>query len=467
MSSALLATSFTSCRNEEENIWDESSIERLQKVQVEYAEVLTSAKNGWEMQYFPTVSEQGYIMAVKFNENGSVEVAANNQWTNDKYTKSDPSTWGINIDNGPVLSFNSYNSVFHIFSDPKEIEGTDYGTGLGMEGDYEFIMIDVPEDGVVVLKGKKRGTYAYLRRIPEGTDWEQFLTSIKTKQQTLVADNPSPMLLTVGDKKYNMWYKKSSNLLNIVPVGGDTITQEKLYHYTFNSSGLYILEPFDLNGAENLQWFDTDQAEGEDWTAMKSMFAKKGIDGEKIEGATITAGDPLQFFKDQLNPSADGNTSVADWKLFLDEKNMSAENIAKFKAFDDALAATFQGREYRITSDYETVGTALQVTLRRPGQPSAWLRIGLDRTDGDNSLIINVQNGNNGGYNYAVTKGYETFFKTFMSENASAVDNFLSIFKNAEFKFDFVSYLTLRTIKMNNVQNENSWFIIESSYIRR
>lgn len=467
MSSALVAASFTSCKNVEEDIWDESAVERLEQVKGDYAEVLKSAKNGWEMQYFPTSSTPGYVMAVKFNEDESVVAAANNRWTNNVYKISEKSAWSINIDNGPVLSFNSYNSIIHIFSDPNEIPGTSYGTGLGMEGDYEFIMIDVPEDGVIVLKGKKRGTYAYLKRIPENVDWEQFLGSINAKQQTLVADNPSPMLLTVGDKKYNMWYKKSSNLLNIVPVGGDTITQEKLYHYTFNSTGLYILEPFDLGGAENLQWFDTDQAEGEDWTAMKSMFAKKDIDGEKIEGATITAGDPLQFFSDQLNPSADGNTSVADWKLFLDEKNMSAENIAKFKAFDDALAATFQGREYRITADYETVGTALQVTLRRTGQSAAWLRIGLDKTAGDNSVILNVQNGENGGYNYAVSKGYDVFFKTFMSENASVVDNFLSIFKNAEFKFDFVSYLTLRTIKMNNVQNENSWFVIESSYIRR
>lgn len=466
MSSALLATSFTSCRNEEENIWDESSIERLQKVQGEYAEVLTSAKNGWEMQYFPTVSEQGYIMAVKFNENGSVEVAANNQWTDDKYTKSAPSTWGINIDNGPVLSFNSYNSVFHIFSDPKEIEGTDYGTGLGMEGDYEFIMIDVPEDGVVVLKGKKRGTYAYLKRIPEGTDWEQFLTSIKTKQQTLVADNPSPMLLTVGDKQYNMWYKKSTNLLNIVPVGGDTITQEKLYHYTFNSTGMYLLEAFDLEGAENLQWFDTDQAEGQDWTAMTSMFAKKDIDGEKIEGATITAGDPFRFFNEQLDAAYEGGTSLSNWKIALDESRMSAECLAKFKELDGVLASTFNAREYLLTGDYSTVGTALQITLKRSGQPTAWIRFGLDRNVTDNSVVLNAQRDDN-GVKYVVTSGYETFFKNFMAQNGAVVENFMSMFNNADFNVGFDSMTTLRTVKLTDKQNENSWIIVESSYVRR
>lgn len=468
MSSALLATSFTSCRNEEENIWDESSIERLQKVQGEYAEVLTSAKNGWEMQYFPTVSEQGYIMAVKFNENGSVEVAANNQWTDDKYTKSDPSTWGINIDNGPVLSFNSYNSVFHIFSDPKEIPGTSYGTGLGMEGDYEFIMIDVPEDGVVVLKGKKRGTYAYLRRIPEGTDWEQFLASIKTKQQTLVADNPSPMLLTVGDKQYNMWYKKSTNLLNIVPVGGDTITQEKLYHYTFNSSGLYLLEAFDLDGAENLQWFDTDQAEGQDWTAMKSMFAKKDIDGEKIEGATITAGNPFKFFNEQLDPTSEGGVSASNWNITLDEARMSADNLAKFKAVDELLGKSFTSRAYAFTSDYSEAvgGTALQIMLKRTGQPTCWIRIAVDRAVGENTIVLNAKV-ENGAYKYAVTSGYEVFFNNFMTENSAAVSELMSIFANAEFNIDFDSHTTLRTVKMNNTQSEASWFIVESSYIRR
>lgn len=467
MSSALLATSFTSCRNEEEDIWSESSIERLQQVQVEYADVLTSAKNGWEMQYFPTVSEPGYIMAVKFNTNGSVEVAANNRWTNNVYTKSAPSTWGINIDNGPVLSFNSYNSILHIFSDPKPIEGTSYGTGLGMEGDYEFIMIDVPEDGIVVLKGKKRGTYAYLRRIPEGTDWAEYLGAIKSKQEIMVADNPSPMLLTVGDKQYNMWYKKADNVLNIVPVGGDTITQEQLFHYTFNSRGLYLLEQFNLDGADNLQWFYSDQAEGQDWTAMTKMIGKDNIDGETIDGVTITAGDPFRFFNEQLDASYENGPSLSNWKIALTEAGMSAENLAKFKALDDALATTFTARNYLFTADYSTVGTALQVTLKRTGQPTAYIMFGLDRNQGTDSDVLNAQRNDDGTYKYSVTAGYEAFFKNFMSQNSAVVDNFMSMFNNADFSIGFDSYLTLRTVKMADKQNQNSWFVVESSYVRR
>lgn len=465
MSSALVAASFTSCSNVEENIWEQSSIERLESVRDDYAQILKSAKNGWEMQFFPTASTPGYVMAVKFENDGSVIAAADNRWTDDKYKISDPSTWSINIDNGPVLSFNSYNSIIHIFSDPNAIPGTSYGTGLGMEGDYEFIMIDVPEDGVVVLKGKKRGTYVYLRRISEGTDWKDFLGSIKAKQQTLVADNPSPMLLTVGDKQYNMWYKMKDDMLNIVPVGGDTITQEKLFHYTFNSTGLYLLEPFDLDGAENLQWFDTDNA---DWADMTKMIAKKDIDGEKIETATVVSGDPFRFFNEQLDASYEGGISYSNWNIALDETHMSAENLVKFKAIDDILATTFTSRTYMLTGDYSEAvgGTALQITLKRTGQPTCWIRLALDRTMAENSVVLNAKVVN-GAYQYAVSKGYEVFFNNFMTQNSAAVNNLMSIFANADFKVGFDSYTTLRTVKMNNTQNENSWFIVESSFIRR
>lgn len=465
MSSALVAASFTSCSNVEENIWEESSIERLEKVRDDYAQVLKNAKNGWEMQFFPTASTPGYVMAVKFEDDGSVRAAADNRWTDDKYKISDPSAWSINIDNGPVLSFNSYNSVIHIFSDPNMIPGTSYGTGLGMEGDYEFIMIDVPEDGVVVLKGKKRGTYAYLRRIPEGTDWEQFLATIKAKQQTLVADNPSPMLLTVGDKQYNMWYKKKDNLLNIVPVGGDTIAQEKLFHYTFNSTGMYLLEPFNLDGADNLQWFDTDNA---DWTAMTKMIAKKDIDGEKIESATIVAGDPFRFFNEQLDAAYEGGVSYSNWNIALDEAHMSAENLAKFKDIDEVLSKSFTSRAYTLTGDYSAAvgGTALQITLKRSGQPTCWIRIAIDRSLTDNKTVVLNGKKENGSYKYGVSKGYEVFFNNFMTDNSSTVADLMSIFAG-EFNIGFDSYTTLRTVKMNNSQNEKSWLVVESSYVRR
>lgn len=465
MSSALVAASFTSCKNVEEDIWNESSIERLEKVKVEYADILRNAENGWEMQYFPNASTPGYIMAVKFLNDGSVIAAADNRWTDDKYKLSDASSWSINIDNGPVLSFDTYNSIIHIFSDPNSIPGTDYGTGLGMEGDYEFIMIDVPEDGVIVLKGKKRGTYAYLRRISKDISWEDFLGTIKSKQQTIVADNPSPMLLTVGDKQYNMWYKKKDNLLNIVPIGGDTIAQEKLFHYTFNSTGLYLLEPFDLDGADNLQWFDADNA---DWTAMTKMIAKKDVDGEKIEGATITAGNPFKFFNEQLDPTSEGGVSASNWNITLDEARMSAENLAKFKAVDELLGKSFTSRAYAFTSDYSEAvgGTALQITLKRTGQPTCWIRIAVDRAVGENTIVLNAKV-ENGAYKYAVTSGYEVFFNNFMTENSAAVSELMSIFANAEFNIDFDSHTTLRTVKMNNTQSEASWFIVESSYIRR
>ena len=73
-----------------------------------------------------------------------------------------------------MLSFSTYNDILHYFSDPAI-----YDQGNGLSGDYEFVMVDVPEDHqTIMLKGKKRGTYVRLTRLPDGTDFETYLKDV-------------------------------------------------------------------------------------------------------------------------------------------------------------------------------------------------------------------------------------------------------------------------------------------------
>ncbi len=161
---AVAALALSSCSSDDDRIFDQSAADRLEQYKQEYAEVLTADGGLWSMEYFSNAEEPGYVFVMKFDKNGSVEISANHKWIGGEY-KKETSLWKMIADNGPVLSFNSYNKLFHIFSDPANITGPyasegESGdineTGYGHEGDYEFQFMEVSEDGQTVrLLGKK------------------------------------------------------------------------------------------------------------------------------------------------------------------------------------------------------------------------------------------------------------------------------------------------------------------------
>ena len=126
-----------SCSREEDEIFDKSAAERLNEAQEADYNILCAAPNGWEMLYFPSNTERGYNFLMEFMPGDKVRIAARNANTGNVY-KEETSAFDIIADDGPVLTFNTYNSLFHYYSDPQPgLEGeVNLGTGSG--GDYEF-----------------------------------------------------------------------------------------------------------------------------------------------------------------------------------------------------------------------------------------------------------------------------------------------------------------------------------------
>ena len=117
---ATVALTSVSCKNEVEDLFDQSAAERTQSAVDEYTAVLTANGGKWVMEYFTTSKEPGYIYVFTFNADGSVVISGKNKWIGDVY-KSEKSLWTMLSDNGPVLSLNSYNKVFHVFASPEDI----------------------------------------------------------------------------------------------------------------------------------------------------------------------------------------------------------------------------------------------------------------------------------------------------------------------------------------------------------
>jgi len=187
----LLALALGACSDDDVRLFDQSAAERLEAGQKEYFSTLCADGGLWAMEYFANTEEPGYMFVMKFNDDKSVDVYTDHKWIDGKF-HSERSLWDVINDNGNVLTFNSYNTLFHIFSTPENIVGTDAPKdtnnedvdeqGYGHNGDYEFMLME-NNDGNIRLLGKKRGLYTFLRRLDPQTDPETYLAEIAAKRK--------------------------------------------------------------------------------------------------------------------------------------------------------------------------------------------------------------------------------------------------------------------------------------------
>lgn len=217
-----LVFSTSSCLFDDEQVFDESSAKRKNDFMEEAKQALVAEENGWVMYYFPDQNSQGVTFLMKFYENGNAIIATANEYTKNAFAISD-GLWEVLGDNGPVLSFNTYIDIFTMFADPVAPttagEGgtggpggdgtgsTQTSDGVGLNGDYEF-NIQSLENGIINLKGKKRGTRILMQKSPvqfnEGNDqtWRNYLEE-RDKDRKTTFFSGSPILhLHLGDSIY-------------------------------------------------------------------------------------------------------------------------------------------------------------------------------------------------------------------------------------------------------------------------
>lgn len=171
---------FAACTHEEEDLFSNSSATRADAAIEANLSVLTSAENGWLMEYFPEANQAygGYNVLIKFGTNGKVTVAS--EFYNDAADIAS-SLYSIKQSAGIVLSFDTYNNIFHLFSDPSDPTGIG-GNGYGLEGDYDFLILEASPEKVL-LKGKKSSGLAVLT--PIQSDWSEYISKIQTASSAM------------------------------------------------------------------------------------------------------------------------------------------------------------------------------------------------------------------------------------------------------------------------------------------
>lgn len=155
-------------------MFGESSSKRLQQTLEEARTVLRSSENGWAMDYFigDDSSYGGYAFTVKFD---SLTVTASSELSKGAST----SYYKLTTDNGPVLTFDTYNDVFHALATPSQ---SNYE---GNHADYEFQIVSATPE-LVVMRGRRTNNYVYLH--PLTTTPEEYLAKVaNTEKKFIVA----------------------------------------------------------------------------------------------------------------------------------------------------------------------------------------------------------------------------------------------------------------------------------------
>lgn len=175
--SIILVASLAACTNEIDDKFDQSAAERINEALAQYQEILESATNGWLMEYFPGDEDNmngGYNLICNFNGD---EVSILSEL--DPTANPEVSLYDLISDQGPVLTFNTYNKFLHIFSDP----GVNPPSGYA--GDYEFVFTNVTDDEIV-LTGKKRRNKIVLKRLDENISHVDYLNKILAMENIIL-----------------------------------------------------------------------------------------------------------------------------------------------------------------------------------------------------------------------------------------------------------------------------------------
>lgn len=234
---AVLGLSACSLHDDTE-LFGEPAAERLEKAVAADKALLESASNGWELHLWTgkEYSAGGYTYFMKF-ANDKVTVSSDIAPATMKTTSS----YDVIADQGPVLTVNTFNEIFHYLAQPS-MDDDD-----GEQQDYEFVIMRTTNDSIF-LRGKKWGNHMVMTRVAESTSWEDEINKIQQMDEdlmrtfSLVEGNDTLGGVSLGDDRILTYTDKSG--------------YKKIPYYV-STKGITLAKPLEVNG-KALQELDYD-----------------------------------------------------------------------------------------------------------------------------------------------------------------------------------------------------------------
>lgn len=228
---SLLALGLPSCLRDEKQLFDSSPAVRLDKAIAQEKQILESVPQGWVLQYYAgkDYSGAGYTLLMKFDQ-GKVTMMGDN---------GDPelvatTDYDIVKDQGPVLTFPTYNGVIH------PLATAWLGHAEGFQGDYEFAILEASPERIR-LRGKKWNNEMILTPLPKDASLEETMASILAIREEM-SSNAYDFLLgkdTLGQGEVNVDSRR------VTLKAGSTDYDSP---YTLSATGLTLQKPLVLGG---------------------------------------------------------------------------------------------------------------------------------------------------------------------------------------------------------------------------
>ncbi|MBR1485359.1 MAG: DUF4302 domain-containing protein [Prevotella sp.] len=215
LSSILCPLSFSialsSCTFEQEDYFDESASlrithlnEQLQQRLVEQSDT-TQGRHGWVIQYFVGGTDdydfEGFNLFARFYQNGKVTLAGNHRYLRggqaNKYTEHS-SSYEMLAEEGPVLSFNTWNDILTVFEDPVDPTAAPanlVNNGEGMYGDHNLVLRSISDDDIQ-FRGERHS--ANIRFIPADRPWQEYIDLVNTTKNYIATSTLTSYYVTNG-----------------------------------------------------------------------------------------------------------------------------------------------------------------------------------------------------------------------------------------------------------------------------
>lgn len=226
--SAILGLSSCSLLDDTE-LFGEPAAERLEKSVAADKALLESASNGWELHLWTgeDYSAGGYTYFMKF-ANDKVTVSSDIATADMKTTSS----YDVISDQGPVLTVNTFNEIFHYLAQPSMADDD------GEQQDFEFVIMRTTNDSIY-LRGKKWGNHMVMTRVAESTSWEDEINKIQQMDEDLmrtfavVEGNDTLGDVSLSDDRMLTYTKKDGSY-------------DKIPYYV-STTGITLAKPLEVN----------------------------------------------------------------------------------------------------------------------------------------------------------------------------------------------------------------------------
>lgn len=202
-----LAAIATSCTFEQDDYFDETASLRVthinENIKQRLVDQSAEGNYGWVMQYFVAGTDdysfEGFNLFGRYFDDGKVTLAGNHRFLRNgranKYTEF-TSTFRMLAEEGPVLSFDTWNDVLTVFEDPVDpsaAPGTIVNNGEGMFGDHNLVLKSFEPDELLFLGERHRSE---ARFIPCDRPWADYMAAVDANKSHIATSQLTSYYVT-------------------------------------------------------------------------------------------------------------------------------------------------------------------------------------------------------------------------------------------------------------------------------